>query len=113
MLSSTISITNQYLASIKFTENNIKRIIRKNDPKKAYGHDMISIHLLKMSGDAIIEPLFKVFKNCLKCGIFPDDWKKGNIAPIFKKGDKQTSKTIAQYLFFQTVVKFLNVSYIR
>ena len=30
-----------------------------------------------------------MFKNCLKCGIFPDDWKKGNIAPIFKKGDKQ------------------------
>ena len=45
--------------------------------------------MLKMSGDAIIEPLFKIFKNCLKCGIFPDDWKKGNIVPIFKKGDKQ------------------------
>ena len=45
--------------------------------------------MLKMSGDAIIETLFKIFKNCLKCGIFPDDWKKGNIVPIFKKGDKQ------------------------
>ena len=53
---------------------------------------MISIRMLKMSGDAIIEPLFKIFKNCLKCGIFPDDWKKGNIVPIFKKGDKQNIK---------------------
>ena len=50
---------------------------------------MISIPMLKMSGDAIIKTLFKIFKNCLKCGIFPDDWKKGNIVPIFKKGDKQ------------------------
>ena len=53
---------------------------------------MISIRMLKVSGDAIIEPLFKVSKNCLKCGIFPDDWKKGNIVPIFKKGDKQNIK---------------------
>ena len=48
--------------------------------------------MLKMSGDTIIELLFKIFKNCLKCGIFPDDWKKGNIVPIFKNSDKQNIK---------------------
>ena len=53
---------------------------------------MISIRMLKVSRDAIIEPLFKIFKNCLKYGIFPIDWKKGTIAPIFKKGDKQNIK---------------------
>ena len=73
-------------------KDNIKRIICKLDPNKAHGHEMISIRMLKMSGDAIIEPLFKIFKNCSKCGIFPDDWKKGNIVPIFKKGDKQNIK---------------------
>ena len=65
--SSTIPITNQYLANIEFMKNDIKRIICKLDPKKAHGHDMISIRLLKVSGDAIIKPLFKIFKNCLKC----------------------------------------------
>ena len=58
-----------------------------------HGHDLISIRMLKMSGDAILKHLFKIFKNCLKCGIFPDDWKKGNIIPIFKKGDKQNIKS--------------------
>ena len=90
--SSTIPVTDQYLANIEFTKDDIKRIICKLDPNKAHGHDMISIRMLKVSGDAIIEPLFKIFKNCLKCGIFPDDWKKGNIVPIFKKGDKQNIK---------------------
>ena len=52
---------------------------------------MISISMLKMSGDAIIE-LFKIFNNCLKYGIFSDDWKKGNILPIFKKCDQQNIK---------------------
>ena len=90
--SSTIPITDQYLANIEFMKNDIKRIICKLDPKKAHGHDMISIRMLKVSGDAIIESLFKIFKNCLKCEIFPDDWIKGNIVPIFKKGDKQNIK---------------------
>ena len=45
-----------------------------------------------MSSDAIIEPLFKIFNNYLKFGMFPDDWRKAIIVPIFKKGDKQNIK---------------------
>ena len=91
--SSTNPITDQYLANIEFAKDDIKRIICKLDPNKAHGHDMISICMLKMSGDTITEPLFKIFKNCLKYGIFPDDWKKRNIVPFFKKGDKQNIKS--------------------
>ena len=72
-------------------KDNIKRIFCKLDPNKVHGHDMISIRMLKMSGDA--NPLFKIFKNCLKCGIFPDDGEKGNTVTIFKKGDKQNIKS--------------------
>ena len=85
--SSTNTIIDQYLSNIEFTKDDIRRIICKLDPNKAHIHDMISIRVLKISGDAIIEPLFKILKNCLKCGIFLDDWKKGNIVPIFKKDD--------------------------
>ena len=58
----------------------------------ADGHDIISICMVKMSGDAIIEPLFKIFKSCLRCGIFPDDWKKGNIEQVFKKRRQKNIK---------------------
>ena len=95
--SSTNPVTDQYLANIEFTKNDIKRIICKLDPNKAHGHDMISIRMLKMSGDAIIGPLFKIFKNCLKCGIFSDDWKKGNIIPMFKKGDEQNTRNYCPF----------------
>ena len=80
--SSTNPITDQCLANIEFTRDDIKRIICKLNPNKAHGHDMISIRMLKMSGDAIVDPLFKIFINCLKYAIFPDDWKKGNMVPI-------------------------------
>ena len=88
---SVLPSSDQYLANIEFTKDDIKRIICKLDPNKAHGHDMISIRMLKMSGEVVIEPL-KIFKNCQKCGIFPDDYKKGNIVSIFKKGDKQNIK---------------------
>ena len=72
LLSSTNPITDQYLANIEFMKDDIKRMICKLDPNKAHGHDMINICMLKMSGDDIIEHLFKIFNNCLKCGTFPD-----------------------------------------
>ena len=64
LLSSTIPVNDQYLANIEFTKHNNKRIICNLNPYKAHGHDMIGIRMVKVPGDAIIEPLFKIFKNC-------------------------------------------------
>ena len=90
--SSTIPFTDQYLANIELTKDDIERIICKLDSNKDYGHDMTSVCMLKISGDAIIESLLEIFKNRLKCVVFPDNWKKGNIVPIFKKGETKHKK---------------------
>ena len=45
-----------------------------------------------MCGSAIYKPLAIIFKQCVDTAIFPSEWKKGNIVPIHKKGDKQTLK---------------------
>ena len=37
----------------------------------------------------MVKPLSLIFKNCIQYGIFPNLWKKSNIVPIHKKGDKQ------------------------
>ena len=70
-------------------KDDIKTIICKLDPNKVYCPDMISICMFKMSGDFIIELFFAIFKYPLKCGIFPADWEKENIVPIFKKYGRQ------------------------
>ena len=44
--------------------------------------------MLKICGDSICRAL--TFKTCLCAGKFPLEWKKANIIPIHKKGDKQT-----------------------
>ena len=45
--------------------------------------------MLKICDLAIIEPLSIIFRNCINHSTFPDLWKKSNICPIHKKGDKQ------------------------
>ena len=49
-----------------------------------------SIRMMKLCGQSIVKPLVIIFKNCvIDSGIFPDIWKKSNIIPVHKKGDKQ------------------------
>ena len=47
------------------------------------------IRMVKVCGPSIYQPLEIIFNQCLETGIFPFEWKKGNIVPIHKKGDKQ------------------------
>ena len=45
--------TESLLESFYFSTDHIGDIIKKIDTKKAHGHDMISIHMLKLCGDSI------------------------------------------------------------
>ena len=67
-------------------------MIQNLDLNKAHGHDQISIRTLKLCSTSICKPLEIIFNRCLETGPFPNDWKKGNVVPIFKKGDQQIIK---------------------
>ena len=41
--------------------------------------------MIQLCGKAIILPIQLRFKSMLEEGIFPDDWKKGNVVPVHKK----------------------------
>ena len=46
--------------------------------------------MLKLCSPSVWKPLTLLFENCLASGEFP--WKKSNIFPVHKKGDKQFIK---------------------
>ena len=48
--------------------------------------------MLKLCGEFICKPLDLIFKSCIKQGKFLTEWKKANVVPVHKKGDKQILK---------------------
>ena len=68
--------TDKSLSNITFTEKDIEKVKQSLDPNKAHGHDMISIHMLKICGKSIIKPLLMIYKKCLGKGCFHNEWKQ-------------------------------------
>ncbi|CAM4689400.1 unnamed protein product [Lepidochelys kempii] len=53
------------------------------------GRNVLQLRVLKELADVIAEPLAIIFENSWRLGEVPDDWKKANVVPIFKKGKKE------------------------
>ena len=53
---------------------------------------MLSIRMIKLCGNSICKPLSIIFNDCLNKGKFPHEWKKANVVPVHKKGNKQSFK---------------------
>ena len=100
-------LSNNRLSSVTFSQEDIAKIIQNLHLGKVHGHDNISIRMLKICGSAICEPLAIIFKQCVDTGIFPSEWKKGNIVSIHKKGYKQTLQNYRPVFLFHICGKIL------
>ena len=53
-----------------------------------------------------------IFKQCIETGVFPSEWKKSKIFPIYKKGDKKSScrlyLLVKKFLKDYCLTKYLN-----
>ena len=87
-----IYLTEKRLSKIRFSEDDIAKIIQNLDLNKVHDHDPISIRMLKICGKTICKPLECIFREYLNTGLFPLEWKKPNLVPVYKKGDKQCLK---------------------
>ena len=68
--------TSKRLSTIDIDSKKILNLIKGLNSNKAHGHDGISIRMLELCGPSIIKPLSLFFNNCLRDGVFPNDWEK-------------------------------------
>ena len=99
LMSNTIMVPSNFmlytdngLSGVTFSQDDIGKTIQNLNADKAHGHDNINIRMLNICGSSIYESLELIFKEVLSTGLFPSNWKKGNIVSIHKKGDKQILK---------------------
>ena len=76
------------LNDIEITETDVMDQLNLLDINKAYGPDGVPPRILKEAKNIISKPLSKLFNKSLQTHKFPDIWKRANVLPIFKKGDK-------------------------
>ncbi|CAM5158160.1 unnamed protein product, partial [Eretmochelys imbricata] len=67
----------------------VRDYLEKLDVHKSMGPDELHPRVLKELAAVIAEPLAIIFENSWGTGEVPDDWKKANVVPIFKKGKKE------------------------
>ena len=58
---------------------------------KAPGSDGLSARVLKECSSKIAPVLASIFNESLAQGAVPDDWRQANVAPVFKKGEKNVA----------------------
>ena len=64
------------------------KLLKNLNPYKAAGPDTIPTFILKTAAEELAPALTKIFQKILNSGTVPENWRKANIVPIFKKGDK-------------------------
>ena len=71
--------------SIKGIEGELKSL----DKAKSGGPDEISCWVLKECAHELSKPLYIIMQESLNQGKLPESWKRANIVPLFKKGNRQ------------------------
>ena len=76
------------MPKINVSINGVTKLLKNLNPNKAQGPDGLHSRLLKLLADEIAPILSVIFQHSINTGDVPIDWRQGNIAPIYKKGDK-------------------------
>ena len=70
------------------TEQELKEAVASLKPNKSPGCDNIHVNVIKAIYEKLKRPLFYIFDQSLKSGIFPDKLKIAKVFPIYKSGKK-------------------------
>ena len=96
-----------FLSDIVINEEIVKRKLDMINVNKSQGPDGIHPKLLYELREELALPLTKLFKQSLKLGVIPQDWRDANVAPIHKKGSKDKAENYRPVSLTSVIGKIL------
>jgi hypothetical protein len=78
-----------HILNMSISEEEVQSAVNKLNNGKAAGTDEITAEMLKTGGSEVVCFLTKLFNVLFSKGMYPDEWSKAIIVPIFKKGDNK------------------------
>ncbi|PKU32923.1 rna-directed dna polymerase from mobile element hypothetical protein [Limosa lapponica baueri] len=78
-------------------EDWVREHLAKLDIHKSMDPDGMHPRVLRLLADVIAGPLSIIFERPWRTGEMPEDWRKANSTPVFKKGKKEDPGTTGKY----------------
>ena len=75
--------------SIETKDGEVETILKNLDPKKATGVDGIPARILKICPNELAKSLKLLFNLLIQQGCIPQLWRRANIMPVHKDGEKE------------------------
>jgi len=79
------------LDNLQVTEKMVADQFNKLKTSKSAGPDGLHARLLREAKDELVKPFTVLFNKSIRKGKLPEDWKQGQITPIFKKGNRASA----------------------
>ena len=95
------------MGDIRTTEDEVRKILSKLKVDKSPGPDNIHPYFLKETANELASPLNIIFNKSLESSELPDEWKKGKITALFKKGSKKVASNYRPVSLTSIVCKCL------
>ncbi|KGL84962.1 RNA-directed DNA polymerase from mobile element jockey, partial [Tinamus guttatus] len=70
-------------------EDWVREHLRNLDTHKSIGPAGMHTRVLRELAEVIAKPLSIIFERSWRTGEVPEDWKKANVMPVFKKGKQE------------------------
>ena len=74
------------LSGFCFPQGEVLRLLLGLDPHKASGPDGLSARILRECAHELAVPIEMICRLSVDQGTFPDQWKRANVIPVYKKG---------------------------
>ena len=98
-----------YMPPLCFKTADISKLLCGLDNNKAPGPDGIHPRILRQLNLAIAPTLQVIFEKTYKEGVVPEDWRRANICPIYKKKEQERTQPITgQYPLHVMLINYLS-----